>query len=588
VRLSLRQLTRPANKHSRMFQRCLSPSRLVLFPLVGLLSFASFNLLQSRQAATTSVEKEIFVDVTEKAGINWRHFSGQSPDRFLIETMGGGVAFLDFDGDGLQDIFFVNGGETPNGKSSSAVRNALYRNLGNGKFQDVAAKAGVDHLSFYGMGAAVADYDNDGFPDLYITGYPSSALFHNNGNGTFTDITDRAGVKNAGRWAANAAWFDYDGDGRLDLVVTNYAQFSFMDTKKCEINGERAYCAQLAYRGMPLTLYHNNGDGTFTDVSEHPGFDKLIGRALGVVAIDVNDDGWPDLFVARDASPNLLLINQKNGTFRDVAPEAEVAYDSAGVAKAGMGVDAGDLNGDGKPDFAVTNFNDQYHSLFVSSPSVYYEDRTVASRLAAYTKSYVGWGIHFIDYDNDGNLDLIIVNGHINQSIEATRLDVKYKEPPLLLHNDGKGCFQNESEHSGSAFRSGYSARGLAVGDFDNDGALDIVFTQLDDKPVLLRNAAGRNHSWVGFELQGTKSNRDAIGAKITIDTGKRKLVRWITGGSSYLSSHDKRVIVGLGDGFVLGTVDAEIRWPSGTLQHASSLSLRQYHKIIESADPQN
>ncbi len=283
-----------------MFQRCLSPSRLVLFPLVGLLSFASFNLLQSRQAATTSVEKEIFVDVTEKAGINWRHFSGRSPDRFLIETMGGGVAFLDFDGDGLQDIFFVNGGETPNGKSSSAVRNALYRNLGNGKFQDVAAKAGVDHLSFYGMGAAVADYDNDGFPDLYITGYPSSALFHNNGNGTFTDITDRAGVKNAGRWAANAAWFDYDGDGRLDLVVTNYAEFSFMDTKKCEINGERAYCAQLAYRGMPLTLYHNNGDGTFTDVSEHAGFDKLIGRALGVVAIDVNDDGWPDLFVARE------------------------------------------------------------------------------------------------------------------------------------------------------------------------------------------------------------------------------------------------------------------------------------------------
>jgi hypothetical protein len=544
--------------------------------------------LQSRPSLTLSADNEIFVDVTAQAGITWRHFSGQSPDRFLIEAMGGGVAFLDFDGDGLQDIFFVNGGETPHGKSSSPVRNALYRNLGNGKFEDVAAKAGVDHLSFYGMGAAVADFDNDGFPDIFITGFPSSALFHNNGDGTFTDITDHAGVKNAGRWAANAAWFDFDRDGYLDLVVTNYAQFSFADSKKCEINGERAYCAQLAYRGMPLTLYHNNGDGTFTDVSEHAGFDKLIGRALGIVAIDVNNDGWPDLFVARDASPNLLLINQKNGTFRDVASEAEVAYDSAGVAKAGMGVDAGDVNGDGRPDFAVTNFNDQYHSLFVSSPSLLYDDRTVASRLAAYTKPYVGWGIHFIDYDNDGNLDLIIVNGHINQAIEATRMDVKYKEPPLLLRNDGKGIFQDSSEHVGSAFRSGYSARGLAVGDFDNDGGLDVVFTQLDDKPVLLRNALGKDHPWVGFELQGTKSNRDAIGAKITVDTGKRKLVRWITGGASYLSSHDKRVIVGLGDGFALGTVDAEIRWPSGTLQRVSSLRLKQYHKIVEPAGAHN
>jgi hypothetical protein len=547
-------------------------------------------LLESRPNATPSApgDKEIFVDVTEQAGITWRHFNGESPDRFLIEAMGGGAAFLDFDGDGLQDIFFVNGGETPRGKSSSPVCNALYRNLGNGKFEEVAARAGIGQLSFYGMGAAVADYDNDGFPDIFITGFPSSALYHNNGDGTFTDITDHAGVRNAGRWGANAAWFDFDRDGYLDLVVTNYAQFSFADAKKCEMNGRRAYCAQLAYQGMPLTLYHNNGDGTFTDISGRSGFDKLIGRALGVVAIDVNDDGWPDLFVARDASPNLLLINQKDGTFHDVASEAEVAYDASGVARAGMGVDAGDINGDGKPDFAVTNFNDQYHSLFVSSPSLFYEDRTVASRLAAYTKSYVGWGIHFIDYDNDGNLDLIIVNGHINQAIEATRTDVKYKEPPLLLHNDGKGVFQERSQLGGSAFRSGYIARGLAVGDFDNDGGLDVVFTQLGDKPVLLRNAVGQDHPWVGFELQGAKSNRDAIGAKITVDTGKRKLVRWITGGGSYLSSHDKRVIIGLGDGFASSTVDAEIHWPSGTLQRAMHLRLKQYHKIVEPAGTRN
>ncbi len=553
------------------------PGRLFLLLLVGCIS-----LTVSRQrSAASSAASEIFTDVTEQAGITWRQFNGESPDRFLIETMGGGVAFLDFDGDGLLDIFFVNGGETPHGKSPTPVRNALYRNLGNGKFEDVAAKAGVDHLPSYGMGVAVADYDNDGFPDLYVTGFPSSTLFHNNGNGTFTDVTELAGVKNSGKWAASAAWFDYDGDGYLDLVVTNYVQFSFEASKKCEVNGVRSYCQQVAYQGMPLTLYHNNHDGTFTDVSAQSGFDKLTGRALGVVAIDANDDGWPDLFVARDASPNLLLINQKNGRFEDVALDAEVAYDANGVAKAGMGVDAADINGDGIPDFVVTNFNDQYHSLFLGSLSFPYEDRTVTSHLAEFTKSYVGWGAHFLDFDNDGNLDLIVVNGHINQVIEATRADVKYKEPPLLLRNDGKANFQNMRERAGSVFHEGHIARGLAVGDFDNDGDLDVVFTRLNEKPVLLRNNVGQDNSWIGFELQGTKSNRDAIGAKITVVSGNRKLVRWITGGSSYLSAHDKRVIVGLGS-LALATTDVEIRWPSGVVQRLFGLKANRYHKIVE------
>ena len=530
----------------------------------------------------TASQAEIFTDVTEQAGITWHHFSGESPDRFLIETMGGGVGFLDFDGDGLQDIFFVNGGETPRGKSPNPVRNALYRNLGNGKFEDVAAKAGVDRIGFYGMGVAVADYDNDGFPDLFITGFPESALFHNNGNGTFTNVTDRAGVKNAGKWAASAAWFDYDRDGLLDLVVTNYAQFSFDNPKKCEVNGVPTYCEQKAYLGMPLSLYHNNGNGTFSDVSSQAGFDKLVGRALGVVAIDVNDDGLPDLFIARDASPNLLLINKGNGRFEDIALDAEVAYDAGGLAKAGMGVDAGDLNGDGFPDFVVTNFNDQYHSLFFGSPALRYDDRTVASHLAEYSKSFVGWGAHFIDYDNDGNLDLVIANGHINQVVETTRNDVKYKEPPLLLRNNGKGILQNMREHAGPAFNTGYSARGLAVGDFDNDGGIDIVLTCLNGKPILLRNNMGQSNSWVGFQLQGTKSNRDAVGARLTIALPNRKLVRWITGGSSYLSSHDKRVIVGLGEGPQPAAVNAEIRWPSGTVQRISNLRSNQYNRISE------
>ena len=353
-------------------------------------------------ASDSQAPKPIFTDITQEAGITWRHFGGESPDRFLIETMGGGVAFLDFDGDGLQDILFVNGGETPHGKNAVPVRNALYRNLGNGKFEDVAAKAGIDRIDFYGMGVAVADFDNDGYPDIFITGFPSSALFHNNRNGTFTDVTDKAGVRNSGRWAASAAWFDYDRDGFLDLVVTNYVQFSFDDPKKCAVNGMRSYCAQTAYQGTPLTLFHNNWDGTFTDVSSRAGFDKLVGRALGVVASDANDDGWVDLFIARDASSNLLLINKHDGTFEDTAVDSEVAYDANGVAKSGMGVDAGDVNADGVPDFVVTNFNDQYHSLFASFNNGLYQDKTVSSRIAAFTRLYLGWGTKFLDFDNDG------------------------------------------------------------------------------------------------------------------------------------------------------------------------------------------
>ena len=559
----------------------MSYKRPVRGPTIILLAI-TILLYSAHDAQPLSDEKTIFTDITQEAGITWRHFSGESPDRFLIETMGGGVAFLDFDNDGREDIFFVNGGETPHGKSPVPVRNALYRNLGNGRFEEVAGKAGVDRLDFYGMGVAVGDYDNDGHPDLFITGFPSSALFHNNGNGTFTEVTDKAGVKNAGKWAASAAWFDYDRDGYLDLVVTNYVRFSFDDPKKCEVNGMRSYCEQLAYQGMPLTLYHNNHDGTFTDVSSQSGLGKLVGRALGVVAIDVNDDGWTDLFIARDASPNLLLINKHDGTFEDVAVDAEVAYNEHGVAKAGMGADAGDANGDGLPDFVVTNFNDQYHSLLVGSKSGQYEDRTVASHLAALTKSYVGWGVKFLDFDNDGNLDLMFMNGHINQAIEATRADVSYQQPPLLLRNMSNGTFQNMRDSAGPTFSAACLGRGLATGDVDNDGDLDVAFTSLNGTPVLLRNNVGQENSWIGFELQGTSSNRDAIGAKIVVTAGSRRLVRWVTGGSSYLSAHDKRVVVGLGPDSAGKPVSVVIRWPRGREQRLSSLESRRYHKIVE------
>jgi hypothetical protein len=303
---------------------------------------------------------------------------------------------------------------------------------------------------------------------------------------------------------------------------------------------------------------------------------------LGVVTIDFNDDGWPDLFVARDASPNLLLINAKDGTFKDAALDAEVAYDASGNAKAGMGVDASDVNGDGVPDLVITNFNDQYHSLFFGSATFPYEEGTVASHLAQFSKADVGWGTKFLDYDNDGNLDLIMANGHINQSIESIRGDVKYLQPPLLLHNDGKAVFRNVRQEAGPAFNSSYVARGLAIGDFDNDGDSDVVITRLNATPLLLRNNVGQDSGWIGFELQGTKSNRDAIGAKIVVTIGNRRIVRWIVGGSSYLSSSDKRVLVGLGHTPKSSTVDAEIRWPSGALQNASNLEPNRYHKIVE------
>jgi hypothetical protein len=529
--------------------------------------------------------EEMFSDVTKEAGITWKHFSGMSADRYLIEAMGSGVGLADLHGDGWLDIFLPNGGETPRGKSQLPLRNALYRNLGGSKFVDVASEAGLDQLKSYGTGVAIADYDNDGHQDIFITGYPRCQLYRNNGNGSFTDVTLDAGVQNAGRWAASAAWFDYDRDGYLDLIVCNYVQFSFEGVPpKCEYDQIRTYCEQRGYSGMPLTLYHNNHDGTFTDVSRLSGVDQFVGRALGVVAVDVNDDGWPDLFVSRDGSPNLLLLNKRNGTFADAALEAEVAYDSEGNAKAGMGVDAADVDGDGRPDFVVTNFNYEFHSLFLNPGSFPFVDATRTSRLAGTTRWSVGWGAHFLDYDNDGLMDLLIVNGHINEVIEAAQSQVKYKEKPLLARNIGKGLFEDVSAKAGSAFDQAYLGRGLAIGDWNNDGSADAVFTCIGESPVLLQNNVGQKNAWIGIQLIGTQSNRDAIGSKLTVIASGKKIVRWITGGSSYLSSHDKRVIFGLGDIPPGSKLDLSIRWPNGNIQDVRSLAINRYHKINETS----
>jgi hypothetical protein len=549
--------------------------------LKNLAALASWPLLRG-----SSLDRgaPIFSDVTRTAGLNWKHFNGESPDRLLIETMGGGVGLIDIEGKGKLDIFLLNGGETPSGKSTIPVRNALYKNLGNWKFQEIAAESGLDRFSGYGMGVAVADFDNDGAQDIFITGFPHCALFHNNGNGTFTNVTKDAGVENAGRWAASSAWFDYDNDGYLDLVVCNYVKFSFTGPQpKCEYNGIRTYCEQRGYEGMPLTLYRNNRNGTFSDVSRESGLDQLVGRALGVVAIDANNDGWQDLLISRDGSPNLLLLNQHDGSFLDAALEAEVAYDAGGNAKAGMGVDAGDCDGDGYPDFVVTNFNNEFSSLFLNAGHFPYADGTRRSNIAALTRFNVGWGTRFLDYDNDGQLDLLIVNGHINEVIESAQPMVKFRECPLLLHNAGNALFEDASADAGTAFERGYTARGLATGDFDNDGACDAIFTCVGASPVLLRNNVGQRNAWIGVKLVGARCNRDGIGAKLSVSTRGQNITRWIEGGGSYLSSHDKRVIFGLKDLSPQERVDLEIHWPGSHRQVEHSLALNRYHTITES-----
>jgi hypothetical protein len=540
--------------------------------------FVPSNLFGSDTSATP-----IFSDVTTEAGLNWRHFNGFSPDRYLIETMGGGVGLFDFDNDGKLDVFLLNGGDTPRGKSEKPVQNALYRNLGNGKFVDVAAEAGLNRVKTYGVGVAIADFDNDGHQDIFITGFPNCLLFRNNGDGTFTDVTEDAGLRNAGRWAAGAAWFDYDRDGFLDLVICNYAELSFEGAApRCDYLNIRTYCEQRAYKGIPLSIYRNNRNGTFTDVSRSSGLDRFVGRALGVVALDIDGDGWQDLFVTRDANPNLLLLNKHDGTFVDAGAEAEIAYDSNGNAKAGMGVDAGDINSDGRPDFVVTNFSFEYPSLFLSRTGLLFDEDARAARIASVARFDVGWGVHFVDFDNDGLLDLMLVNGHVNEAVESMQPQVKYKERPIVLHNLGNGQFEDVSLKAGPAFSRSYLARGLAVGDWDNDGAPDAIFTCIGDSPILLRNNVGQKNSWVGVRLTGSKSNRDAIGAKLTLSVADRKLVRWLTGGSSYLSSHDKRILFGLGSLAANQTVNIEILWPSGARQNAPALKINRYHQIVE------
>ena len=511
--------------------------------------------------------------------ITWVHTAGKSAEKYLPETTGAGCAFLDYDNDGWMDIYLVNSGKCDFYNPNPPLRNALYHNNRDGTFTDVTEKAGVAGGG-YGQGVAVGDYDGDGFPDIYVTQYGRSILYHNNGDGTFTDVTEKAGVAAPG-WASSAVWFDYDNDGRLDLFVCRFVDFSKSKSLPCTAYNKPGYCVPRLYKPMPSWLFHNNGDGTFTDVSQSSGIGKYPGKAWGVVATDLNNDGWMDLFVANDTVANFLFMNRGNGRFEEVAALAGVGYSETGRPRSGMGVDSADLNNDGWMDLFVANIDHEKYSLYQNNHDETFDDQADITDIGAATRLMSGWGLKFFDYDNDGNLDLIIANGNPDDLIETMLKDVTYREPMLLFHNDGK-TLRNVSGESGPVFARSLSARGLAIGDFDNDGAVDVLVSVNDDAPILLRNAAAGDNHWLGIKLVGRKSNRDAIGARVTYQAGDLKRNRMKVGGGSFLSSHDPRLVLGLGKRSKIDWLEVKWPGPSALTEKFTDLPVDRYITIVE------
>src|SRR5437773_167765 len=517
----------------------------------------------------------------EKSGIRWVHSNGNSPEKYLPETSGAGCAFLDYDNDGWMDVYLVNSGKCDFFTPNPPLRNALYRNNRDGTFTDVTEKAGVAAGGF-GQGIAVGDYDGDGFCDLYITQYGRSILFHNNKDGTFTDVTEKAGVTAPG-WASSAVWFDYDNDGKLDLFVCRFVDFDKSKNKFCgnEHTGERYYCIPNAYEPARSWLFHNNGDGTFTDVSLESGIGKVPGKAWGVVATDVNNDGLIDLFVANDTVANFLFVNKGNSKFQEMGLEAGVGYSQDGRPRSGMGVDSADFNQDGWQDHFVTNVDQEMYSIYKNNHDQTFDDMTGPMGIGRITRLMSGWGVKFFDYDNDGNIDLFIVNGHPDDKIEQHSSHVMYKEPLLLFRNTGR-LFENAGASAGPAFAQNLAGRGLAIGDFDNDGAIDALVTVNGGAPLLLKNVAAQDNHWLGVRLIGKKANPDAVGARITWQAGDLKRTRLKVGGGSYLSSHDPREVLGIGPRTKIDRL--EIGWPqpSGRVETFTDLPIDRYITIVE------
>jgi len=544
----------------------------LLFP-VGLLSAA---VLAVSFSGPDSAVPGNFVDITQAAGLRFLHKASHTSKKYLPETMGAGVALFDYDNDGLLDIYLVNGAPiddpTPAGtipkKSGPQYWNRLYHQKKDGSFEDLTERAGVAATG-YGMGVAVGDYDNDGYEDLYVTQYGRNILYHNNGDGTFTDVTDIARVGGGG-WSTSATWVDYDNDGKLDLIVARYLTWDFSDLWCGEHQpGHRAYCHPDLFKPITFLLYHNEDGKHFREVSKAAGLTKP-GKGLGVAIADYDHDGYPDIFIANDSMPEFLYHNKRNSTFEEVGLETGVAVDGDGSTYAGMGADFADYNNDTWPDLVVTNLGNQKYALYSNARDGTFSYATYTSGLAAITLRHSGWGARFFDYDNDGWKDLFVAQGHVLDTIEISSPGLFYREPPLLVRNTGHN-FVDVSKRSGAVFGEKWAGRGLALGDIDNDGKLDLVVTTNDGPAYVLRNDTATANHWLSLKLVGSKSNRDGIGAAITLTTSSGKQYITVTTGGSYCSASDVRAHFGLGT--ESKAKDIEIRWPSGIVQHLANVA---------------
>ncbi len=518
-----------------------------------------------------------FADVTSHAGIQFQHNSGAFGGKFLPETLGSGCAFLDYDRDGWPDILLINGMDWPGHKQQRSTLR-LYRNNRNGTLSDVTAKAGLD-IEMYGMGVAVGDYDNDGFVDILITCVGQNRLFHNTGKGTFVDVTNSSGLGKRLAFSTSALWFDYDRDGLLDLFVCNYVKWSPEHDVFCSLDGKhKSYCTPEAYRGETCWLFHNRGNGTFEDVTASSGIFDSSSKSLGVAMLDDDQDGWPDLLVANDTQPNKLYRNQRNGTFKDVAVEAGLAFSTEGKARAGMGVDIADFTNSGRAGVAITNFDNEMTGLYEFSGKTY-EDVAAQTGVGSASKNSLGFGCAFLDANLDGWLDLAVANGHIDETVRNIRGNVGYAQPPLLFLNNGKG-FRDVAADVGGGFDQPKVGRGLAYADFDRDGDLDLLLTTNNGPAYLYRNdqLAG-NHS-IRFRLVGTKSNRDGIGATVRILSGGLSQSRMVKSGSSYLSQSELPVTFGLEKRDRVER--AVISWPSGRTEEFTNLAAGRCYECVE------
>jgi hypothetical protein len=521
-----------------------------------------------------------FENIAVAAGVNVRHANGASADHHLQEIMGSGGLFFDYDNDGWTDLFLVDGGSLVDAAVAARSHHRLYRNRGNGSFEDVTAKAGIGRAPSYGMGACAADIDNDGAIDLFVTGAGANALYHNNGNGTFSDISAKAGIA-GGPFATSCAFADVDRDGFVDLFVTNYVDARPETNVFCGVaaSNARMYCHPLNFAPLASALYHNNGNMTFTDVSAKAGIAGHRSNGLGVVIGDYDDDGWPDIAVANDSLPNFLYHNEGRGVFKEVGLVSGIAVAADGNPRAGMGIDLADYDGDGRLDLFITNHELEAHTLFHNLGRGLFADVTSQSGIGLETLPYVGFGAAFFDYDNDGDLDLAITNGHVVDSSGHYRPGSKTEQRKLLFRNDS-GRFKEVGRLAGPGFAIEKIGRSLVVADIDNDGSLDLLFTNNGDTPDLLHNASGRENSALIVRLVGTRSNRSAVGARLVLTAGAIRQVREVKAGSSYLGQNDLRQHFGLGQAAKVDRL--EIRWPSGLTEALTNLTPNQILTITE------